>query len=198
MRNALGNQRGGAMIFVTLVGLVISMAFALFLSSTVLVEQRAVEASLAKSRAYWAELGHMHYAMSRISLSKMCNSCATPQTNVKDTDLAVILQAYLNELSAIKSWSYPDEAAGYSITVTETAAVDDSPLRQTYSGWLKMTSSVSTSSLVSGLEGHPPLMELRLCVGRANSGDKCGNIDNNNGGSTTAYFRIARLTNLPG
>jgi hypothetical protein len=191
------NQRGGAMVFVTLVGLVISMGFAMFLSSTVLVEQRAVEASLARSRAYWAQMGHMHYAMSRISKSKMCNSCLGTVKS-KDTELTPILQAYLNELNAIKTWSYPDEAAGYTITITETAAVDEEPTRQTYSGWLKMTSSYATSALVSGLDGHLPLMELRLCVGRASAGSKCGDIDGNNGGDTTAYFSISRLTNLPG
>ena len=41
-------------------------------------------------------------------------------------------------------------------------------------------------------------MELRLCVGLGNTGAKCGNINNNNGGNTTAYFSINRLTNLPG
>lgn len=198
MKAVLGNQRGGAMVFVTLVGLVISMAFAMFMSSTVLVEQRAVESSLAKSRAYWAQMGHMRYAMSRISKSKMCNSCLVTQVNIKDTDLAPVLQAYFNELDAIKTWSYPDEAAAYTITITETAAVDEDPTRQTYSGWLKATSSYTASTLVTGLDNHLPLMELRLCVGRGNAGEKCEDIDHNNGGRTTAFFRIARLTNLPG
>jgi len=56
-----------------------------------LVEQRAVEAELAKSRAYWAEMGNFHYAMSRISYSQLCNGCKG--SNNKDSDLATVLQA---------------------------------------------------------------------------------------------------------
>ena len=69
-------QRGGAMLMVVFVGLVISMMLGLFLSSTVLVEQRAVESELAKARAYWAEMGDFNYALSRISYSSLCNSAS--------------------------------------------------------------------------------------------------------------------------
>ena len=182
----------------TMVGLVITMGFALFLSSTVLVEGRAVEGELARVRAYWAEMGNFQYALSRISESKMCGSCVIPQTNVKDTDLATVLQTYFNELSNNKTWQYADESSGYSITTTVTAAADDSSGRQTYSGWLMATSAYSESTVVSGMNSHLPLMELRVCVGLNNTGSKCGNIKNNNGGKTTAYFSINQLTNLPG
>jgi len=50
-----------------------------------------VEAELAKSRAYWAEMGNFHYAMSRISYSQLCNGCKG--SNNKDSDLATVLQA---------------------------------------------------------------------------------------------------------
>jgi hypothetical protein len=198
LRSVLDNQRGGAMVFVTLVGLVISMGFAMFLSSTVLVEQRAVEASLARSRAYWAEMGHIHYAMSRISLSRLCNSCGFTQNNITDVNASAIIQSYINELNAIKTWTYPEESSSYSLTITETVAPDEDPTRHVYSGWLKMTSSYTASSVLAGLDNHLPLMELRLCVGRGNAGAKCGNINNDNAGTGTAYFWITRLTNLPG
>jgi hypothetical protein len=186
------------MVFVTIVGLVISLAFSLFMTSTVLVEQRAVEAELAKSRAYWAEMGNFNYALSRISKSKFCSSCIIPNTNIKDIVLAANLQSYFNELGNLKTWTYPDESSNYSITVTDTAAADDDPSRQTYSGWLTAASAYSSSSLVSNLNNHLPIMELRLCVGLNNAGAKCGNINNNNGGKTTGYYSINRLTNLPG
>jgi hypothetical protein len=60
------------------------------------------------------------------------------------------------------------------------------------------TSAYSSSSLVSGLNGHLPAMELRLCVGLSNTNSQCGNLGSYNGGYTTAYFSINRLTNLPG
>jgi len=117
---------------------------------------------------------------------------------VKDTVLATNLQAYFNELSALQTWTYPDESSRYSITVTDTAAADSTPGRQQFSGWLMATSSYSSSSLVSGLNSHLPVMELRLCVGLGNTNSHCGNLNNNNGGNTTAYFSIDRLSNLPG
>ena len=198
MKRRWGNQRGGALIVVMMVGLVITIGFAGFITSGVLVEARAVEGSLARSRAYWAEMGNFNYALSRISKSKFCNSCLLPNTNVKDITLAVNLQAYFNELSNLKTWTYPDESSSYTITTTDTAAADNTPGRQTYSGWLMATSAYSSSSLVAGLNSHLPIMELRLCVGLGNTNAQCGNLSSYNGGVTTAYFSINRLTNLPG
>lgn len=193
---ALNNQRGGALIVVMMVGMVIAIGFAGFITSTVLVETRSVEASLARSRAYWAQMGNFNYVLSRISYSELCNSCSS--SNNKDTDLSPVMQAYFNELSNIKTWSYPDESAGYTITTTDTAAPDNTGGRQTYSGWLMATTTVSGSAVVAGLNNHLPIMELRLCVGLDNAGKKCDAINHNNGGSATAYYSINRLTNLPG
>jgi Tfp pilus assembly protein PilX len=193
-----GNQRGGALIVVMMVGVVITIGLAGFITSAVLVEARAVEGSLARSRAYWAEMGNFNYALSRISKSKFCSSCIVPNNNIKDTVLAVNLQAYFNELTNQKTWTYPDESASYTITTTDTAAADNTAGRHQYSGWLMATSAYSSSSLVSGLNNHLPVMELRLCVGLFNSSSQCGNLGSNNGGNTTAYFSINRLTNLPG
>lgn len=194
MRN-LRDQDGGALLFVTMVGLVISMGFGLFMGSTVVGEGRAIEAQLARSRAYWAEMGNYNYALSRIAASRLCHGCSF--FNNKDTDLAAVLQAYFNELDNYKTWTYLDEAAGYSITTITTASADDTPGRQNFSGWLMATPTVTTSSLVAASSGKLPLMELRLCVGLSYSGDECGNITNNNGGVATAYYSVNRLTNLP-
>ena len=196
--NRLRSQRGNALIVVMMVGTIIAIGFAGIITSSVLVEQRAVEGSLVRSRAYWAEMGNFNYALGRISKSKFCSSCLIPNNNIKDTVMATNLQSYFNELNNLKTWTYPDEAAGYTITTTDTAAADDTPGRQQYSGWLMATSSYSSSSLVAGLNSHLPVMELRLCVGLGNTNSRCGNLNNNNGGSTTAYFSINRLTNLPG
>ncbi len=189
------NQDGNALIFVTIVGLVMSTAFALFMTSTVLTEKRAVEAQLAIARTYWAQMGNFHYAMSRISYSRLCDSCKASNNN--DSELSPVLQAYFNELSNNKVWSYPDESADYSIATTVTATPDDDPTRQTYSGWLMAKSSYTGSSLVAASSGKLPLMELRLCVGLAGTGAKCGNVNNNNGGKATGYFSVNQLTNLP-
>lgn len=194
MTNVTGNQRGSALIFVIIVGMVMTTAFALFMSSTLIVESRAVEAELAKSRAYWAEMGTYSYTLSRISYSRLCNGC-TANTN-KDTDLAIVWQAYFNELSNVRSFSYPDEASAYTITITNTAAADDTAGRQNFSGWLMAQSAITTSALVTASSGPLPQMELRLCAGLGNTGAKCGNLNNNNGGKATTFFSVNRLTNL--
>jgi hypothetical protein len=190
----MSDQRGGAMIAVVVMGLVVSIGFAGFIGTTVWNEQRAVDAELAKTRAYWAEMGNFAYAMSRISYSRLCNGCSL---NNKDTALATVLQAYFNELSNNQNWTYPDEASGYSITTTDTAAADNRSNRQNFSGYLMATSAYTGSTVVSGLSQHLPLMELRLCAGLVNSTAHCGNIANNNGGAATAYFSINRVTDLP-
>ena len=125
MKSILDRQRGGALIVVMMVGLVITIGLAGFITSGVLVEARAVEGSLARSRAYWAEMGNFNYALSRISKSKFCSSCLVPNFNVRDTVMAVNLQAYFNELTNLKTWTYPDESASYTITTTDSAAADN-------------------------------------------------------------------------
>ncbi len=197
-REMLKSQRGNALIVVMMVGTIIAIGLAGFITSGVLVEARAVEGSLARSRAYWAEMGDFNYALSRISKSKFCSSCIVPNHNIKDTVLATNLQSYFNELSNLQTWTYPDESSSYTITTTVSAAADNTPGRQNFSGWLMATSSYSSSSLVSNLNSHLPIMELRVCVGLASASAGCGNIGSNNGGNTTAYFSIDRLTNLPG
>jgi len=197
-RDKLKNQRGGALIVVMMVGTIIALGFAGIITSTLVVELRTVEGSLARSRAYWAQMGNFNYALSRISRSKFCNSCLLPNTGVKDAVLAANLQSYFNELANMKTWTYPDEAASYTIATTDLAAADNMPGRHNFSGWLMATSSYSSSALVSNLNSHLPVMELRLCVGLMNTNSHCGNLSSNNGGATTAYFSIDRLTNLPG
>jgi Tfp pilus assembly protein PilX len=189
-RGNLEGQRGNALLFVTVVGLVITLGFAMFMTSTVVVEERAVEAELAKSRAYWAEMGNFNYAESRISYSKLCNGCGKS----KDTDLAIVMQAYFDELQNNKVWTYPDESPNYSITTTTTAATAGG---QTYSGWLTATSTYTSSALVASSSGTLPQMKLGICVGLPGQGDRCGWFFNNNGGNTSAYFSINNLANLP-
>ena len=189
------DQRGGALFAVTLVGLVITMAFALFMGGTAVVEERAVEASLAQARVYWAQTGNFHYALSRIAYSRLCDSgCGG---NTKHTDLAIVLQAYFNELSGNALWTYADEAPAYSFTTSVAASADDTPGRQTFSGYLMATSSYLPSALLAKSSAKLPLMELRLCVGLSSANSKCGAINHNNGGNITRYYSINRLTNLP-
>jgi hypothetical protein len=188
----ISSQRGNTLIPTMMIGLVITSLFAAFMTNTVFTETRAVEAQLTRLRVYWAEMGNFRYAMSRISYSGFC--CG----KVKDTDMAPTLQAYFNELSNYKTWSYADEASGYTITTTDIAAVDDRPTRQTFSGYLMATSVLTKSALVSNSAGNLPLLQLRLCAGLSSPTGICGPLINNNGGNSTQNYSINRLANLPG
>ena len=190
-------QRGSVLLFVTMIGLAISLLLAFFLNSTVLTEQRAVERELAKARVYWAEMGDFNYALSRISYSSLCNTASCGTNQQKDSDLATIYQQYFNELSNNATWTYADESSNYSFTTTITAAADNRPLRQNFSGWLMASSSYFSSTLMTASSGKLPLMEMRLCVGLATASSTCGLITANNGGLSTPYFSINRVTNLP-
>lgn len=188
-------QRGSALIYVTMVGLVISLTFAMFMTGSVVGEERAVEAELARSRVYWAQMGDFNYALSRVSYSRLCNGCAASDN--KDTDLAIVLQAYFNELNNNKTWTYPDEAAAYSFQTSITAKADDTAGRNIYSGWLMAASTYTPSSLLGASAPKAPLMELRFCTGVSGADPKCGDITHDNNGKATTQFSINRLTNLP-
>ncbi|MBV9549430.1 MAG: hypothetical protein JO256_07135 [Alphaproteobacteria bacterium] len=188
------SQQGSALVFVGMVGLIVSLMFALFMNSSVLVEQRAVEAELARSRTYWAEMGTFNYALSRISYSKLCGSGCTG--NQSDLQAVPTLQAYFNELNNIKTFSYLDEASGYTITATTTGGTDGVPGQHNFSNYLMATSSYTASSLVAASAGTLPLLELRFCE-VPSQGAHCGLITNNNGSNRYQYFTIRKLTNLP-
>lgn len=194
-KSVIKDQSGAALMFVTMVGLVVSIVFAAFMGSTIVNESRAVEAELANSRVYWAQMGNHNYALSRIAASKLCNGCSSG--TYTDAVLVPVLQAYYNELNNYNTWTYLDEAAAYSITITTTAAADPTPGRHSRSGWLMGTPIVTPSSVVAGFASKSPLMELRFCVGLAGPGDKCKKVNETWGGSYTPYYSTSRLTNLP-
>jgi hypothetical protein len=191
MSARLESQRGNALLFVTVIGLVITIAFALFMSSTVVVEERAVEAELAKSRVYWAQMGNFNYALSRISYSQLCNPCGSGN---RDLNLGKVLNAYLAELS--NNWTYLDESTNYNFSVSPTGSKDDRVTGNSTAGYLMATADYTASTLLTKSGGKLPRMELRLCVGLSAAGANCGNIGTGNGGNTTAFFSINRLTNL--
>jgi hypothetical protein len=79
-------------------------------------EARAIAHSLAKTRIYWASMGHINYSLSRIRREGLCSG-----TCVNDEDRATNLRTYLAELN---DWSW-DFGGDYRINVT--ASVTDGP-----------------------------------------------------------------------
>src|ERR1700681_1230066 len=158
MKRVLQSQRGNILVPVMLVGLTCTLLMSALINRSVYLEQAAVENRLAESRAYWATMGHFRYALSRARHAGLCpdSGGCNPNQNIKDSDKITALQSYLNEIAAFRTFTYPDENAAYSIKIDLTAAVDDDPTRQIFSGHLMMTSSypttgVSTLDVLSGL-----------------------------------------------
>lgn len=195
-------QKGSVLIAVTVVGLAGALLLAAFMNHSVLVEERAIDARLAETRAYWAIMGHFRYGLSRTARSYMCNkNCSyLDGQNFKDSEKVAVLQTYLNEISSYRTISYPEEPSGYFLKIATTASEDDR-LHQNYSGYIMMkgtypTSGQSTFSYLQGATARMGGYELRFCAGVVFSGWSCGNIGNNNGGWPTPYYSISRLTRL--
>ena len=200
MKRGLQSQRGNILVPVMLVGLTCTLMMSALINRSVYLEQAAVENRLAETRAYWATMGHFRYALSRARHAGLCpdSGGCIPTQNIKDTDKITALQSYLDEIAAFRTFTYPDENAAYSIKIDLTAAVDDDPLRQQFSGHLMMTSSyptagVSTLPVLSGLAQRFTPYRLRFCTGLATPYSACPPIANNNGGNPTGYYSVKRF-----
>ena len=200
MKRIPKGQRGNILVPVMLVGLTCTLMMSALINRSVYLEQAAVENRLAESRAYWATMGHFRYALSRARRFGLCASSGgcLPSWSSKDVDKIPVLQSYLDEIAAFRTFTYPDENAAYSIKINLTAAVDDDPARHNYSGHLMMTSSyptagVSTLPVLSGLAQRFTPYRLRFCTGLASAYAPCGGIGNNNGGLMTGYYSVKRF-----
>jgi hypothetical protein len=174
------------------------------INQSVYLEAASVENSLAQSRAYWATMGHFRYALSRVRHAGLCpNVGGCISTDIfKDTDLVPALQSYLDEISALRIFTYPDENSGYTITINLTGTVDDDPTRQNFSGHLMMTSSYPTTGLsllpvLSGLAQRFTPYQIRFCTGLASVNAPCGGISTNNGGQPTGFYSVKRFYRMP-
>jgi hypothetical protein len=184
-----------------LIGLIGALLMGAFINYSVFIEQAAIENQLAETRAYWAIMGHFRYALSRQRHMGLCPDnlgCGANQ-NIKDTDKLTVLQSYLDEISAYRTFTYPEENSLYSIKIDLTAAVDADPTRNPFSGYLQMvgsypTSGVSTLPVLSGLAQRFAPLQLRMCTSLVNAYLNCGGVaNNNNGGHPTGYYSVRRL-----
>ncbi len=195
-------QKSNVMIAVAVIGLAATLSFAALMNHAIVLESRAVEAQLGEIRAYWAIQGHFNYALSRVAEDGLCaeSDKCLPTRGVKDTDKAATLQLYLNEISNLRHFTYPEESASYFLDIAMTGAVDPDPTRHTYSGHLKMTGTFpggqSTLPILSGLTQEIGSYELGFCAGMASTTGVCGPISQNNDGHPIGTFSVKRLVRL--
>ncbi len=201
MKQGLQSQRGNVLVPVMLVGLTCTLLMSALINRSVYLEQAAVENRLAETRAYWATMGHFRYALSRALHAGLCpdSTGCMPSNAIKDTDKITTLQSYLDEITAFRTFTYLDENAAYSIKIGLTAAGDDDPARQLYSGHLMITSSyptvgVSTLAVLSGLAQRFAPYQLRFCTSLLSTYANCGAVSgNNNNGRPTGYYSVKRF-----
>ncbi len=205
MRNARSRQTGNLLVPVMLIGLTATLLMGTLINQSVFIEQAAVENQLAETRAYWAMMGHFRYAISRQRHSALCpNALGCLATdNITDFEKVPVLQSYLDEIASYRTFTYLEENSNYSIKVSLSAAADEDPTRQTYSGYLTMTGSYPTTGLstipvLSGFAQRFSPLQIRICTSLVNASQNCGNVSNdNNGGKPTGYYGVRRLNRMP-
>lgn len=191
-------QRGNVIAAVSVIGAAGTLTLSALMNNSVGVEARAVERSLAETRAYWAAMGHFRYAMSRTRYSAACGQwwgCAESET-ATDTQKAATLNSYLGEISGLRTFTYPEEDSDYFLKLTFTAAPDDDPSRKPYSGWLMIRSGMdptqSTLPVLKDLGSRLPAYEIRFCLGD-DPGKKCDKINKDNGGKFKKGVQVNRF-----
>jgi hypothetical protein len=202
MRTVRRRQAGNILVPVMLIGLTITLVLGALINSSVYLEQVAVEDRLAELRAYWATMGHFRYALSRQRHAGLCIKslgCTVLLDTIKDTDKITALQSYLNEISGLRTFTYPEESGSYSIKIDLTAAVDDDPSRNTFSGHLMITNSyptagVSTLPVLAGVAQRFTPYQIRFCTSLNSAYGACGGVSsNNNNGKPTGLYSVKRL-----
>lgn len=197
------NQQGSILLPVSLIGLAITLTLSAFMNHALFLEQSAVENRLAEIRSYWAVMGHFRYALSRTRYAGLCpdDGGCKPNDSYSDNQKAGALQSYLNEIASYRTFTYAEENSSYSILIGLTAADDDDPTRQAFSGHLMMTGSyptagISTLPILSGAPLRFTPFQLRFCAGLSASNSLCGPIASNNGGNPSGFYSVKRLVRL--
>src|ERR1051326_113652 len=201
MKTGRSRQTGNLLVPVMLIGLTGALLMGAFINYSVFIEGVAVENQLAETRAYCAIMGHFRYAISRQRYAALCpnsQGCSGSE-NISDTDKVTVLQSYLDEISAYRTFTYAEENSAYSIKIDLTASADTDPTRNPYSGYLQMagsypTTGVSTLPVLSGMAQRFAPLQLRFCTSLVSAFQVCGGVaNNNNNGSPTGYYSVRSL-----
>lgn len=175
---SLVRQRGNALLMVMILGTTASLAAGALMQHEAVVEKRAVSESLARTRAYWAAMGHINYALSRTRNYMLCGSGSCD----RDSARATSVQGYLNEVcGALTSsqpntcttttWTYRDgDGSSYFLQV-QAAASPESAAFDIRSGHIKIVASFPTTGqsalpVLNGLSNRLRSVEIRFCAAK--------------------------------
>lgn len=207
MMPSLARQRGHAMLMVMILGTTATFMAGALLRHETVVEKRAISESLAETRAYWAGMGEINYALSRIRNN---NICTKGGSNNCDTDIQRInwVQNYLDEVCkqtppssscTVATWTYPDvDNSSYFIQVRATAYPETPGSSTTNTGRLKIiadfpTATQSTLPVLNGLNSRLRPVELRFCGVTSSSAIDCSS----SASSTNTPYILIRSVDRP-
>ena len=197
----LSSQRGQAALTALMLGSLATFMAGALMQHGMVAEKEAVARSLAETRAYWAAMGHISYAMSRISKQGGCREDLYLGNCGPDTSKAGTAQAYLDEISSLRNWTYPDVNSDYYINLSLTAAPAGQG-GQTKSGYVSISATFPTSGqsplpVLNGLSNRLRPVVLIYCT-MGDADDPCNAPTNNYTGSQTSpYNRMYRLSRPP-
>jgi hypothetical protein len=201
--NAQQAQQGFILIAVAVIGLVGTLVMASVLSSSVVLEARAVDQRLATIRAYWQVMGHFRYGFSRIRQDYLCrdsDGVCDPTSSQQDTFMLEVLTSYLDEINAHRRFTFREESTNYWIDIGTEAFVEPGTTHL-HTMHLGMRNSFpgtqSTLPVLSGIAQTAARLEIKFCVHLAAWTNACGPLSSNNfGGTLNGYYRVKSLVRL--
>jgi hypothetical protein len=124
-----GNEQGAVLLIVTFVGFMAILLAAGLVQHFAFREARAIDASLAKVRAYWAMQGHVDFLLSRSRHQETEVCTGGDRTNngddgdctsiATDLQLATTMTSYMDEIdnpdgTSTRLWSYAEVSPSYN------------------------------------------------------------------------------------
>jgi len=172
-------QRGFAMLMVMALAAVAMLGAARLLGDGAVAERRAQEEELLSLRAYWAEQGHIAYAVSRLVQGPPCGGTCQNVAKRRDAVRGVLAEL---ESGGAREWIYPEIAASYRFPVAATADSVNPLVRIVMS----YPAATTAHPLIDSI--WPPRRSIAafVCFGVADPDTTCAT-NNLVGGSSVAY-----------
>jgi len=115
------SEQGGVLIGMMMFG-VLAAFVVLALCGRVVGEYRAVEDSLAATRAYWAAVGLGNYVLSRTKIAGVCGPKGCPALQ---TDYSPPENTFAGEINDMQHWYYMDIGVNYMMQLTYSVCQDN-------------------------------------------------------------------------
>ena len=155
-RQTLHRVKGSALITVTVIGLFVMLGAAALVNQFAIAEANAIAHSLAKTRIYWASMGHINYGLSRVQREGLCGGdCVADEgATPAQANRAVNLRNFLNELGGEREWDFGE---GYKFNIGTSVIDGPLPVPDNNDGRVRVTIELkpisgSSFDVLNGIE----------------------------------------------